>query len=196
MQFFCEVPVTGRAAHLRVKTLPEWRRFGEAVEKALRQGKFIPAKVNGENTPVLVGGTVLFVHAEGRPTVVVSLATAEASRTTQNYIQPQLRMSWVEMERKMETARYGINFRPSTRPGAEILMEVDASGNVTSSKIQGEHPEKGGSGLLMLKTLKDAKFIPARANGSPTAGQFKFLFDLRLIRFNRTPTGTRIPDHS
>src|ERR1051325_10289870 len=92
VQFYCEVGADGRARHKLVLAEESAAPFKGAVEKALAQGRFSPAHAGGKTVPVMLGGTVLFLNAGGRPTIVVTLATADKSKAVggSNYIQPQM----------------------------------------------------------------------------------------------------------
>ena len=54
-------------------------RSRRAVQTALDWGRFTPATVNGKPVRVYLGGTVLFIHQNGEPVIVVSLATTIAT---------------------------------------------------------------------------------------------------------------------
>src|SRR5947207_8419924 len=78
--FFCEVAANGRAKNVRTYWNKGYNRFGDAVEKALNQGHFVPAMVEGKPLPVLIGATVFFFARGDRPTVVISMATADKQK--------------------------------------------------------------------------------------------------------------------
>src|SRR5438045_4496377 len=71
--FFCEVAANGRAKNVRTYWNKGYNRFGDAVEKALNQGHFVPAMVEGKPLPVLIGATVFFFARGDRPTVVIAM---------------------------------------------------------------------------------------------------------------------------
>src|SRR5437764_15170867 len=90
--FFCEVAANGKAKNIRTYWNQGYNRFGDAVEKALNQGRFVPAMVGGKQTPVLIGATVFFLTRGDRPPIEISMATAhrEKSAAMQKYIQQQM----------------------------------------------------------------------------------------------------------
>src|SRR2546430_1908119 len=89
VQFYCEVGIDGRARDTIVIAEDPFGPFRNAVEKAIQAGRFTPARAGGKSAPVMLGGTVLFLSASGRPTIVVTLATADKSKAAGgNYIQP------------------------------------------------------------------------------------------------------------
>jgi Gram-negative bacterial TonB protein C-terminal len=67
--FFCEVAANGKAKNIRTYWNQGYNRFGDAVEKALNQGRFIPAIVGGKPTPILIGG-----RSSSWPTEIVQLS--------------------------------------------------------------------------------------------------------------------------
>ncbi len=165
--FYCEVDTEGKAHNVRPYFNKGDDQFKTAVEKALKEGRFIPARVGGKPTPVMIGGMVFFLNKSDGATIAVALATAEKEKAAafQNYIQPQLISSSAELRRKIYNARFGINFAYSPlTANAQIIADVDAQGNLVSKKLVAEYPSKGGYGAVLLKTLDGAKFIPAMSN--------------------------------
>ncbi len=91
--FFCEVAANGRAKNVRTYWNKGYNRFGDAVEKALNQGHFVPAMVEGKPLPVLIGATVFFfargssncryIHGNGRQ--AKSSRDAELHPTTNDW---------------------------------------------------------------------------------------------------------------
>jgi TonB family protein len=80
VKFYCEVSADGKAGHISTLYGKGQTRFGTAVEFALRHGRFSPANVDGKPVTVMLGGTVLFLMTNGKPTIAVTLATAERER--------------------------------------------------------------------------------------------------------------------
>ena len=182
VQFYCEVNSDGHARHARVIGEDAKGPFRAMVQQALLKGRFLPAQFGGHATKVLVGGTVLFVSAQGQPTIVVSLATAEKEKAAGagNYIQPQMLMSYADLERKCMTWWRSLVTRPSANPAAEALFNVDENGHATGVKVIGESP--GSSlGAVLLKACDGVHFIPAQANGKRLSGQFNLAIDFRMM---------------
>src|SRR5438270_12780724 len=61
VQFYCEVGADGRARHVRAIAESSWSAFRFAVRNAVQQGRFIPARLNGKATSVMIGATVFFL---------------------------------------------------------------------------------------------------------------------------------------
>jgi hypothetical protein len=186
--FYCEVDSAGRTNHVRTFWNKGCESFRDAVEKALKTGRFIPAKVDGRPTTVILGGSVFFFNRDGGPTVAVALATAEKEKAAglQNYIQPQLISSDIELRRKMWSQRDSIIFQSTgIDANAQAVADVDAQGHLVSKKLVAEYPAKAGYGELLMKGFEGAKFIPAMSNGKPVAGKFGLAVDF---------TKTRVPD--
>ena len=91
VQFYCDITEEGivETTHALVGNNDA---FKNAVQTALDWGRFTPATVNGQPVRVYLGGTVLFIHQNGEPVIVVSLVTHDRDRVGKlaNYIQPQL----------------------------------------------------------------------------------------------------------
>jgi len=187
--FFCEVAANGRAKNVRTYWNEGYNRFGTAVEKALNQGRFIPAMVGGKPTPVLIGATVFFLAHGDHPTVVISMAAANKQKTVamQNYIQPQMIGSDANLRRKLfdllRSAKVLVN---DAHANAEVLAAVDANGNLLNTKLVAESSKNGGWGDVLVKVMSGAKFIPASNNGKPEPGEFTW-----AVRYNETYD----PDH-
>ncbi len=172
--FYCEVGTDGKAEHVEVIGAKNKGALTAAVENALEKGRFRPAMSDGKPVPVMIGGTILFLFHDKQPIIAVSLSTADKEKTAAlgNYIQPQMIGSNADFRRKLIKSQYDIHLRGGQNPSAEVLVQVDAQGNLTSTKILAQSPPDGGWGPLMVKAMKGAKFIPAMKNGSPVAGEF------------------------
>jgi len=179
--FYCEVGADGKPDHLELYGPKDKVEFRLALLKALRQGRFQPAMSGGKAVPVIMGGTAIFMFHGNEPVIAIALSTAEKEKTAalSNYIQPQMLGSSVEFRRKLFTARYDPNVHlrrvPSMHPAAAAQAQVDAQGNLVSTKIVAESPADAGWGPLLLKAFQGAKFIPALSNGKPVAGQFDLI---------------------
>ena len=196
--FFCEIGADGKPAHIHTLDYKGKGEFTDAVDHELRKGYFQPAMVDGKATPVVIGGTVMFIFQGNVPAVVVSLSTADKEKTARmgNYIQPQLIGSDAEFRRKIYKNRFDIVFLPGEHPSAEVMAHVDAQGNLTGTAIAAEAPPKGGYGTLLTKAFQGAKFIPALNNGTPVSGDFNLPMDFKYMRNpdSDPDVGTHIKD--
>jgi hypothetical protein len=187
--FFCEVAANGRAKNIRTYWNKGCNLFGDAVEKALNQGRFVPAMVGGKPTPVLIGATVFFLAGGDRPTVVISMAAADKQKAVamRNYIQPQMIGSDADLRRKLwnlvRSAKVLVN---DAHANAEVVATVDANGNLLNTKLVAESSKNGGWGDVLVKAMSAARFIPASNNGQPEQGEFTW-----AVRYNETYD----PDH-
>jgi hypothetical protein len=192
VHFYCEVGRDGQARHTRIIAEDPRGPFREAVAKALAQGRFTPARVGGKNVAVMMGGTVMFVSANGQPTIMITLSSAERDKAAsrQNYIQPQMLMDFHDFEQKIILFAKAESLGFTSAPAAEITTNVDANGNAGPMKLVAE--SKYGWGRVAQRACEGAKFIPARANGKPVAGQFNFPIDFRMIQEREQVTGSRV----
>jgi hypothetical protein len=179
--FYCEVKADGKAAHLMLYGGDDKTQFRQALNQALRAGRFQPATENGKAVPVMIGGTAIFMFRDDQPTVAIALSTADSAKlaTFANYIQPQMLTSSADFRRKMRRASFEndlLHYR-AVHPSAMALADVDAQGNMTSVKIIKEEPARTWPGQLLVKTFKGAKFIPAQENGKTVPGQFDLIVD-------------------
>lgn len=183
VQFYCEVGSDGRSHHVRVIAESSWSALRFAVKNAVQQGRFVPARVNGRATSVMIGGTVFFLMPKGQPTILVTMATADKDKAAagKNYIQPQMITSFDELERKMYTWRSLVT-QYSAYPSAEIMCDVDANGNLTSTKIVGESKTNSGLGAVGMKACEGAKFVPALDNGKHVPGKFNLAIDFAMLQ--------------
>ena len=119
---------------------------------------------------VYLGGTVLFMHQDGEPVILVSLATAERERVGKlaNYIQPQLIGGLAD--RLYHTDSTLMWNRPWSG-AAEVLFKISERGQIQSSSVISEIPKDSGLGDLLQNMTKDAQWTPAYDNAKPAAGQ-------------------------
>jgi hypothetical protein len=196
--FYCEIGADGKPAHISTVDYKGKGEFTDAVDHALRKGRFQPAMVDGKPVPVMIGGTVIFMFQGNTPAIVVSLSSADKEKTAKmgNYIQPQMIGGDAEFRRKMLKNRFDILYHPGEHPSAEVVAHVDAQGNMTGSTLVAEAPPNGGWGTLLVKTMEGAKFIPALNNNMPVAGNYNQPFDFRRLHNpDAAPfTGTHIKD--
>jgi len=196
--FYCEVGADGKPAHLQLYGPTDKVELRRALLEALTKGRFQPARSGSKAVPVMLGGTVFFMFHGDEPVVAISLSTADKEKTAalSNYIQPQMLSSSAEFRRKLVRARFDsdIHLRKGVHPGAVIVAQIDAQGNLLSTKIKAESPPDAGWGPLLVKGFQGAKFIPALSNGKPVAGQFDLIVNYEYV-YNPdygAPTGSHI----
>lgn len=169
VQFYCDISADGivTTRYALIGKLPPFRA---AVESALDWGHFNPAKVDGKAVAVYLGGTVLFMHQNGQPVILVSLATAERERVGQltNYIQPQLIGGLADRLYRTDSA---LMWNRPWSGAAEVLFKISERGEIQSSSVISEIPKESGLGELLQNMAKDAQWTPAYDNAKPAAGQ-------------------------
>lgn len=198
--FYCEVRPNGKAAFISLFGPEDKTEFRAALMKALSQGRFQPAMSGGKAVPVLLGGTAFFIFRDNAPIIAISLSTADKEKTAAlgNYIQPQMLSSNFEFRRKLWHGQHDPDIHPlmgvsPVHPGAMVLAEIDAQGNVVGTKIVAESRPGAGYGALLLKGFQGAKFIPAFSDGKPIAGQFDMIANYdRMQDPNSEPSDTHI----
>ena len=182
--FNCEVRTDGKPSQIDIRCDRKLLRFGDAVDAAFGAGRFEPARVGGKPVDVAIGGTVVFTINDGKPTIAVSLVTAEKEKIVgrQNYIQPQL-IGGPEFRRKLVALSHRYTLLYAKDPGAEMLGAGRcAKGNLVGTKLLTESPPRGGWGPFLLKAVEGQKFIPAMKNGQFVAGEFNVVLDSRNLR--------------
>ena len=173
VQFYCDVSAEG-AVTTRFALIGTLAPFKAAVQSALDWGHFNPAKVDGKPVPVYLGGTVLFMHQDGQPVIVVSLATAERERVGRlaNYIQPQLIGGLSDRLYRTDST---LMWNRPWSGAAEVLFKVNDKGQIQSSSVVSEIPKDSGLGDLLQNMTKDAQWTPAYDNTRPVAGQINLV---------------------
>ena len=146
-------------------------------------GRFEPAQADGKPVDVAIGGTVLFTMDNDKPTIAVSLVTADKEKivSRQNYIQPQM-IGGPEFRRNLFSLQHRYNLLYAKNRGAEVLAQVDAQGNLTGTKIVTEAPAHGRWGAFLVEAMQGQKFIPAMKNGQFVAGSFNYVPDAVNLR--------------
>src|ERR1700757_4232488 len=197
--FYCEVGADGKAAFISLFGPEDKTAFRVALLKALSIGRFEPAMSGGKAVPVLVGGTAFFMFRDNARIIAISLSTADKEKTAAlgNYIQPQMLSSNFEFRRKLWHAQHDPDIHPlmgalPVHPGAVVLAQIDAQGNVVSTKIVAESRPGAGYGALLVKGFEGAKFIPAFSDGKPVAGQFDMIANYDKMQNPNSSSDTRI----
>ncbi|MEO8438684.1 MAG: energy transducer TonB, partial [Spartobacteria bacterium] len=168
VQFYCDITENGivETTHALVAN---HEAFRAAVRTALDWGRFTPATVNGQPVRVYLGGTVLFLHQNGQPVIVVSLATHDRDRVGKlaNYIQPQLVGGLrYALQKEISSLTQGVLVSGK----AEVVVSVNANRAVTGTSGISENPKDSGLGILLDNAMKKAQFTSAYENGKQAAG--------------------------
>ena len=198
--FYCEVGANGKPAFISLFGPEDKTEFRVALLKALDNGRFQPAISGGKAVPVLLGGTAFFMFRDNAPIIAISLSTADKEKTAAlgNYIQPQMLSTNLEFRRKLWHAQHGPDIHPlmgvsPVHAGAAVLAQVDAQGNLVSTKIVAESRPGAGYGALLVRGFQGAKFIPAFSDGQPVAGQFDMIANYDKMQSpNSEPGDTHI----
>ena len=198
--FYCEVGANGKPAFISLFGPEDKTEFRVALLKALDNGRFQPAMSGGKTVPVLLGGTAFFMFRDNAPLIAISLSTADREKTAAlgNYIQPQMLSTNLEFRRKLWHAQHGPDIHPvmgvsPVHAGAAVLAQIDAQGNVVSTKIVAESRPGAGYGALLVKGFHGVKFIPAFSDGQPVAGQFDMIANYDKMQSpNSEPGDTHI----
>ena len=175
VQFFCDITEAG-AVETTHALVGSSDAFKDAVQTALDWGRFTPATVNGNPVRVYLGGTILFLHENGEPVIVVSLATQDRERVGKmaNYIQPQLLGGLrYAMEKELSALTQGILVAGK----AEVVVNVDAKGKLTNTSGISENPKGSGLGTLLNKAMQNGQFTPAYENGKAAPGAMNVVAD-------------------
>jgi len=173
VQFYCDVSSDG-VVETTYAVIGEQDEFKKAVQSALDWGHFRPARFNGKPSPVYLGGTVLFMHQQGHPVIVLSLVTADREQVGKlgNYVQPQLIGG---LRERLETAEMNASIDLPNEGASEVLAKVNERGEMTSTSVISEHPKGIGLGEFLTGALKNAQFTPAYADGKKTAGDINIV---------------------
>jgi hypothetical protein len=169
VQFYCDVSSDG-VVETTYAVIGERDEFKKAVQSALDWGRFTPARVDGKPSPVYLGGTVLFMHQDSHPVIVLSLATADRERVGKldNYIQPQLIGG---LRRRLEEAETNASIDLPNEGAAEVLAKINERGDMVSTSVISENPKEIGLGEFLTGAIRNARFTPAYADGKQTPGE-------------------------
>ena len=175
VQFYCDITEQG-AVESTHALVGNNNAFKAAVQTALDWGRFTPATVNGTPVRVYLGGTVLFLHQDNQPVIVVSLATQDRERVGkfENYIQPQLVGGLRHaLEKEIRSLTKGILVAGK----AEVVVKVNDKGALSGTSDISEDPKGSGLGVLLNEAMRKAQFTPAYENGKPAAGAINVVAD-------------------
>lgn len=168
VQFYCDIAEDGGVA-TTYAVVSNQKALETAVQSALDWGKFQPATIGGKPVPVYLGGTVLFFHQDGRPTIAISLVTYDRERVGKltNYIQPQLIGG---LRQRLEKAERASTLNLPTKGAAEVVVNVGEHSEITSTSVLAENPKEIGLGDFLIGAIKDAQFTSAYSDGKPADG--------------------------
>ena len=129
----------------------------------------IPAIRNHEPVVVFYYATVVFQVVDDKPRLRI-FANQEASelRTENDFVGPQPCLGG---DSKFEGLNYPTNLPVQVSGMVELLLKIDATGNLQEAKVMKEDPPLLGFGGAAMADFANAKFIPAFRNGQPVACQ-------------------------
>ena len=136
----------------------------------IEQAQFEPAIYKGAKVGVYLSGTANFFVRDGKPHLRIFLNQEEEDLFSgKDFVAPQLAFTAGN-----PTFR-GIFYPPDApRQGgvAAVELQVDAEGDVQSSRVVYEYPQGKGFGAYAAGPILKAKFIPGFRNGKPVACRF------------------------
>ncbi|MGI9115643.1 MAG: TonB family protein [Chthoniobacterales bacterium] len=168
---FCAVvdktgQVTGSATYLGT---PDSKLLAQEVDRALANGKMIPAIRNHEPVAVLFYGTVVFGIMDGKPRLrLFANQDAEEVKKESDFIAPQPCIGG--------DSKFSLHYPESSSPVpvnavVNLQLTVDAAGNLQSAKVIGESPPLLGFGDAATDDFNSAKFIPPFRDGKAVAAE-------------------------
>jgi TonB family protein len=167
VMFSCLVAPTGNVVHSGAY---RGTRGSELLEqellKRLVTAKFIPAVHNHQPVIAVFYGTVKFAVANGKPRlrIFANQQIEEADKET-DFIDPQ---PYVGQDSKFTGLHYPETGSAVAVTGVvDLMLNVDARGNLKSIQVLSEEPPLLGFGDAALSDFTGAKFIPAFRNGRP-----------------------------
>ena len=129
--------------------------------------KFIPGIYNHQPVDAIYYGTVTFAIVNEKPRLRIfsNQETSELEKES-DFIGPQ---PFFGEPSKFDGLHYP---SPKTAPVqvdgvVELLLKIDASGNLQNATVHAEEPRFMGFGDAALSDFQKAKFIPAFRNGKP-----------------------------
>jgi TonB family protein len=147
---------------------PDSKLLEQEVQRALANGKMVPAVRNRQPVEVIFYGTVEFRAIDGKARLrVFANQQTEELKTENDFIDPQL---CIGGDSHFTGFHYPDTGSPVPVSGSVVLdLSIDAAGNVQNAKVESESPPLLGFGDEALDDLSGAKFIPAFRNGKPVA---------------------------
>ncbi len=146
---------------------PESKLLEQEVQRALTNAKMIPAIRNHEPVAVFYYATVVFQVVNEKPRLRI-FANQEASelRTENDFVGPQPCLGG---DSKFDGLNYPTNLPVQVNGVVELLLKIDAAGNLQEEKVLKEDPPLLGFGDAARTDFANAKFIPAFRDGKPVA---------------------------
>jgi hypothetical protein len=163
IMFSCYVNTLGGGYAMEVyRCSPGSELLQTEVLGRIKQVEFEPAVYHHNRVNVWLSGTINYFIANGKPHLRVFLNQEEQElKSGSDFVAPQF--AYVTGNPKWQ----GIYWPPNA-PGHEaaaVVLDVDATGKVTSSKVAYEHPSGMGFGAAVAGPIRDALFIPGFRNG-------------------------------
>jgi len=140
--------------------------------KRLATSKFIPAVRNHQPVLAVFYGTLKFAVVNGKPRLRI-FANQQVNEVNKesDFIDPQ---PYVAPDSKFTGLHYPETGSTVAVTGVvDVMMSVDAKGNLTHMHVVSEEPPLLGFGNAALSDLNGAKFIPAFRNGRPVESTVK-----------------------
>ena len=148
---------------------PESKLLDQEVQRALTNAKMIPAIRNHEPVAVFYYATVVFQVVDDKPRLRI-FANQEASelRTENDFVGPQPCLGG---DSRFNGLNYPTNLPVQVNGVVELLLKIDAAGNLQEEKVMKEDPPLLGFGNAAMADFTNSKFIPAFRDGKPVACQ-------------------------
>jgi len=167
IMFYCLVANTGDIfLSGTYRGTPSSKLLEEEVLKHLANAKFIPAIHNRQPITVFFYGTVVFAVVDGKPRLrIFSNQQLEELKKESDFIDPQ---PYIGADSKFDGVHYPETGSPVLVSGtAELVLNVDAEGNLKDIRLVSEYPPLLGFGDAAVSAFRKAKFIPAFRDGQP-----------------------------
>jgi len=167
VMFCCRVSKTGDLIWSRTyRGTAGSKLLEQELRKRLAVSKFIPAVRKHEAVDAIYFGTAIFAIKDGKPHLrIFSNQETEELKSENDFIDPQPYMGpdsgfsgWSYPDTGTAVAVSG---------WAELLVHVDAQGNLLELQLTGEYPPLLGFGEEAFTDFRHARFIPAFRNGQP-----------------------------
>ena len=167
VMFCCRVSKTGDLIWSRTyRGTAGSKLLEQELRKRLAVSKFIPAVRKHEAVDAIYFGTAIFAIKDGKPHLrIFSNQETEELKSENDFIDPQPYMG-------ADSGFSGWSY-PDTGTAvavsgwAELLVHVDAQGNLLELQLTGEYPPLLGFGEEAFTDFRHARFIPAFRNGQP-----------------------------
>ena len=153
------------------RATPDSQLLEQEVQKKLSPATgaiLIPAIYKHQPVDVIYYGTVMFKVVDGKPRLrIFSNQETEELKNETDFISPQLLFGG---ESKFTGFHYPAQeSRLPVTGSADVLIRIDAEGNLQQATLVSEEPPFLGFGEAAIADFKEAKFMPAFRNGKPVA---------------------------